>query len=59
MSRALVKRKSSEETQITESRMTRVKLFDGPEAKTRFENNFKERHCAPAKEINLEFFYKE
>ncbi|KAF7812477.1 uncharacterized protein G2W53_033453 [Senna tora] len=39
--------------------MTRVKLFNGLEAKNRFENNFKERHCAPAREINLEFFYKE
>ncbi|KAF7842444.1 Retrovirus-related Pol polyprotein from transposon RE1 [Senna tora] len=59
MSRALVKRKSSEETQLTESRVTRVKLFDGPEAKARFENIFKERNCAPTREINLDFFYKE
>ncbi|KAF7811884.1 Retrovirus-related Pol polyprotein from transposon RE1 [Senna tora] len=59
MSRALVKRKGSEETQLTESRVTRVKLFDGPEAKARFENIFKERNCSPSREINLDFFYKE
>ncbi|KAF7802703.1 uncharacterized protein G2W53_041814 [Senna tora] len=59
MSHALEKRKSSEETQITESQMTMVELFDGPKAKTRFENNFKECHGAPTREINLEFFYKE
>ncbi|KAF7815122.1 zf-CCHC domain-containing protein [Senna tora] len=59
MSRALVKRKNSEETQLTGSRVTRIKLFDGPEAKARFENVFKERNCSPAREINLEFFYKE
>ncbi|KAF7842273.1 glutamic acid-rich protein-like [Senna tora] len=59
ISRALVKRKSSEETQPTGSRVTRVKLFDGPEAKARFEKAFKERNCSPAREINLDFFYKE
>ncbi|KAF7811707.1 Retrovirus-related Pol polyprotein from transposon RE1 [Senna tora] len=59
MSLALVKRKSSEETQPTGSRVTKIKLFDGPEAKARFENVFKERNCSPAREINLDFFYKE
>ncbi|KAF7827019.1 uncharacterized protein G2W53_018183 [Senna tora] len=59
MSRALVKRKSSEETQPTGSRVTKVKLFDGPEAKARFETTFKERNCSPAREIKLDFFYKE
>ncbi|KAF7810486.1 zf-CCHC domain-containing protein/UBN2 domain-containing protein [Senna tora] len=59
MSLALVKRRSSEETQPTGSRVTKIKLFDGPEAKARFENVFKERNCSPAREINLDFFYKE
>ncbi|KAF7810493.1 hypothetical protein G2W53_037236 [Senna tora] len=59
ISQALLKRKSSEEAQPTGSRVTKVKLFDGPKAKACFENTFKERNCSPAREINLDFFYKE
>ncbi|KAF7821760.1 glutamic acid-rich protein-like [Senna tora] len=59
LSRALIKRKSSEETHANESCLMRIKVFDGFDAKFRFESDFKKRNYSPAREINLEFFYKE
>ncbi|KAF7815310.1 uncharacterized protein G2W53_029279 [Senna tora] len=50
---------SSEETLVHKSRLTRVKMFDDYEAKFRFETDFRMRNYSPAKEINLEFFYRE
>ncbi|KAF7826542.1 uncharacterized protein G2W53_017706 [Senna tora] len=59
LSNALIKRKSFEETHANESRLTIVKVFDGFDAKFHFESDFKRRNYSLAKEINLQFFYKE
>ncbi|KAF7815587.1 protein CROWDED NUCLEI 4-like [Senna tora] len=52
-------KKSSDETLAGDSRLTRVKMFDGYEAKFRFETDLRMRSFSPPKEINIDFFYKE
>ncbi|KAF7822000.1 uncharacterized protein G2W53_027455 [Senna tora] len=59
LSRALIKKKSSDETLAGDSRLTRVKMFDGYEAKFRFETDLRMRSFSPPREINIDFFYKE
>ncbi|KAF7802858.1 uncharacterized protein G2W53_041969 [Senna tora] len=59
LSRAIAKKRVSEETLAVGSCQTKVKLFDGPKAKSRFESGFSHRPYSPPREINLSFFYKE
>ncbi|KAF7831778.1 Retrovirus-related Pol polyprotein from transposon TNT 1-94 [Senna tora] len=59
LSRALVKKKSFEETLSGDSQLTRVKMFDGYEAKFLFKTDLRMRNYSPPREINIDFFYKE
>ncbi|KAF7841244.1 uncharacterized protein G2W53_003542 [Senna tora] len=59
LSRVLAKRIAAEETQGSKARQTKIKIFDGPNAKERFESDFSHRSYSPPREINLSFFYKE
>ncbi|KAF7823667.1 uncharacterized protein G2W53_021811 [Senna tora] len=59
LSRVLTKRIAAGETQGSKARQTKIKIFDGPNAKERFESDFSHRSYSPPREINLSFFYKE